>query len=310
MFNMKFFVTGGAGFIGRHLVYSLLEKNHEVTIYENFSNSSENNIKELLKKGALLIKGNLTNFSLLKKNLKDFDFVIHLAAKIDILESLKHPEITNKINVEGTINLLRICIENNILNVIGASSAAIYGDPETIPVTEETIPNPVSPYGADKIAMEFYLRAFANAFNLNTVSLRFFNVYGKGQSNAYAGVITKFLERIKANKPLEIFGDGSSTRDYVFIDDLVQGILKAIKNIQGKKGSTYNLASGKSTSVNELADLMLKISGKKLEIIHKPPRKGDLLFSEVLISKAKNELKYNPKFNLESGLSRFLEEMK
>jgi len=307
---MKFFVTGGAGFIGRHLVYSLLEKNHEVTIYENFSNSSENNIKKLLQKGALLIQGNLTDFSLLKKNLKDFDFVIHLAAKIDILESLKHPEITNKINVGGTINLLRICIENNILNVIGASSAAIYGDPETIPVTEETIPNPVSPYGADKIAMEFYLRAFANAFNLNTVSLRFFNVYGKGQSNAYAGVITKFLERIKANKPLEIFGDGSNTRDYVFIDDLVQGILKAIKNIQGKKGSAYNLASGKSTSVNELADLMLKISGKKLEVIHKPPRKGDLLFSETSISKAKNELKYSPTFNLESGLSKFLEEMK
>ncbi len=306
---MKFFITGGAGFIGRHLIKSLLKNNHEVTIYEDFSNSDKNNIKNICKQGALLINGNLTDYALLEKNLKGFDFVIHLAAKIDILESIHNPEITNQINVEGTINVLRACVTNNIQNIIGASSAAIYGNPETIPVTEETIPNPVSPYGADKISMEFYLRAFANAFDLNTISLRFFNVYGKGQSNAYAGVITKFMEKITSEKPLEIFGDGSNTRDYIFIDDLIHGILQAIKNIQGNKGTTYNIASGKSTSINELAALMLKISRKKLEIVHKSPRSGDLLFSEVLISKAKNELKYYPKFDLESGLSKLLEEM-
>jgi UDP-glucose 4-epimerase len=306
---MKFFVTGGAGFIGRHLVTSLIKDNNEVIIYEDFSNSVENNIKKICNDGALLIKGDLTDFSFLEKNLKDCDFVIHLAAKIDILESLNQPEITNKVNVQGTINVLRACIKNNIQNVIGASSAAIYGNPATIPVTEETIPNPVSPYGADKIAMEFYLRSFANAFDLNTISLRFFNVYGKGQSNAYAGVITKFLQKIKSNESLEIFGDGNNTRDYVYIEDLVNGILQAIKNIQGQKGTMYNLASGKSTSINELADLMLKISDKRLEIIHKSPRPGDLLFSEVLISKARNELKYNPQFNLESGLTKLLVEM-
>ena len=306
---MKFFVTGGAGFIGKHLIKSLLKNNHQVTIYEDFSNSNENDIKDICKDGALLIIGSLTDYGLLEKKLKDFDFVIHLAAKIDILESIDNPEITNKINVEGTINILRACVKNNIQNIIAASSAAVYGNTKIIPVTEDSILNPVSPYGADKISMEFYIRAFANTFNLNAISLRFFNVYGKGQSNAYAGVITKFLQNIKSKTPLEIFGDGKNTRDYVFIDDLIHGILQAIKNIQGQKGTIYNLASGTSTSVNDLALLMLKISKKNLEIIHKLSRPGDLLFSEVLLLKAKNELNYNPKFNLESGLTKLFEEM-
>ena len=306
---MKFFVTGGAGFIGRHLIKFLLKNSHQVTIYEDFSNSDENDIKDICKDGALLIIGSLTDYGLLEKKLKGFDFVIHLAAKIDILESIDDPEITNKINVEGTINVLRACVKNNIKNIIAASSAAVYGNTKIIPVTEDSILNPVSPYGADKISMEFYLRAFSNTFNLNTISLRFFNVYGKGQSNAYAGVITKFLQNIKSKKPLEIFGDGNNTRDYVFIDDLIHGILQAIKNIQGQKGTVYNLASGTSTSVNDLAVLMLKISKKKLKIIHKLSRPGDLLFSEVLISKAQNELNYNPKFNLESGIIKLFEEM-
>ena len=305
---MKFLITGGAGFIGRHLCESLLENNHQVTIYEDFSNSNEENIKNICEHGALVIRGDLTNYLLLEKSLKGFDFVIHLAAKIDILESIQNPELTNKVNVEGTINVLRACHKNNVQNIIAASSAAIYGNPKTIPVNEDSVPNPVSPYGADKLSMEFYLRAFANVFNLNAISLRFFNVYGKGQSNAYAGVITKFLKNINHNEPLEIFGDGNNTRDYVFIDDLIHGIFQAIENIQGQRGTIYNLASGKSTSVNDLAILMLKISNKELEIIHTSPRSGDLLFSEVSITKAKNELQFSPKFNLESGLTRlFLE---
>ena len=306
---MKFFITGGAGFIGRHLIASLLENNHDVTIYEDFSNSSEDNIKNICEHGALVIHGDLRDYSLLEKSLKDFDFVIHLSAKIDILESITNPEITNKVNVQGTINILKACAKNNIQNIIAASSAAIYGNPKIIPVTEDSVPNPVSPYGADKLSMEFYLRAFSNMYNLNTISLRFFNVYGKGQSNAYAGVITKFLKNIERNEPIKILGNGNNTRDYVFIDDLIHGILQAIKNIQGQRGNIFNLASGKSTSVNDLAFLMLKISKKKLEIIHKSPRPGDLLFSEVLISKAKEELQYNPKFNLELGLTKLFQEM-
>ena len=262
---MKIFVTGGGGFIGRHLVNTLLDS-HDVTIYENFSNSNKNDLKFISKNLPDIIEGDLSNYELLKQSIHDFDLVIHLAAKIDISESLKHPEISNAVNVQGTINLLKACVESKVQNIIGASSAAVYGNPDTIPVTEETIPNPVSPYGADKLSMEFYLRAFANAYDMNCVSLRFFNVFGKGQSNEYAGVITKFMKNLSNNEPLIIFGDGENTRDYIYIDDLVQGIIDTILNIEGKKGEIYNLGSGTSVSVNELAKKMIKISQKILKL--------------------------------------------
>jgi len=303
---MKIFVTGGGGFIGRHLVKSLLDS-HQVTIYENFSNSDRSNLDFISNKSFNIIEGDLSNYELLKRSLHDFDLVIHLAAKIDISESLKHPEISNLVNVQGTINLLKACVESNVKNIIGASSAAVYGNPDHIPVTEETIPNPVSPYGADKLSMEFYLRAFANAYDMNSVSLRFFNVFGEGQSNEYAGVITKFMKNLSNNEPLIIFGNGENTRDYIYIDDLVQGIIHTILNIEGKKGEIYNLGSGTSVSVNELAKKMIKISQKDIEIIHTSPRKGDLLFSEVSISKAIKDLNYSPKFDLDHGLSKLIE---
>ena len=184
----------------------------------------------------------------------------------------------------------------------------IYGDPKIIPVSEKTIPNPISPYGADKLSMEYYVKAFSNSFNLNSISLRFFNVYGTGQSNSYSGVITKFMQKIENEQPLIIFGDGKNTRDFVYIDDLIQGIQKSLKRVKGKRGDTYNIASGKSHSINELANTLLSIYGKKLRLIHKSSRKGDLRFSKTSISLAKNELNYKPKFNLKNGLSRMLSE--
>jgi len=305
---MKILVTGGAGFIGRHLIRTLLKGKNEITIYENFSNSSPSDIADIKKNGVKVIKGDLTNFQLLKKSLNDIDNVIHLAANIDISESIKHPEKSHQTNVIGSMNLLRASVENGVSGIVGASSAAVYGDPLQIPVNEKTIPNPVSPYGADKLAMEFYFKAFANTYDLNCISLRFFNVYGKGQSNSYAGVITKFMEKIENNQKLIIFGDGKNTRDFVYIDDLVQGIEKAIKKISHKKGDVYNIASGHSYSVSELAKIMLSLYGKKLGIAHKSPRKGDLLFSKTSISKAKKDLNFSPKFNLKTGLRKMLNE--
>jgi UDP-glucose 4-epimerase len=305
---MKILVTGGAGFIGRHLVRSLLKGKNEIIIYENFSNSTQNEIKGIKKNSVKIIKGDLTNFQLLKNSLKDVDNVIHLAANIDILESIKHPEKSHETNVIGSMNLLRASVINGVSGLVGASSAAIYGDPKTIPVNEKTVPNPVSPYGADKLSMEYYIKAFSNTYNLNSVSLRFFNVYGIGQSNSYAGVITKFMKKIQNNEPLTIFGDGKNTRDYVYIDDLIQGIEKSLKKIKGKRGDTYNIASGRSYSVTELSKILLSLYGKKLKIIYKSPRKGDLRFSKTSISLAKKELNYMPKYNLENGLSKMLDE--
>ena len=302
---MKIFVTGGSGFIGKHLIRKL-QNEHELIIYENFSNSSEEDFLNLLKNNISLIKGDMTNFSLLKKSLMNVDLVIHLAAKIDILESITHPNDTHKINVEGSLNILRCCVENNIKNFISASSAAVYGNPTKLPVSEKTIPNPVSPYGAEKLSLEFYVKAFANAYDMNCISLRFFNVYGKGQSNEYAGVITKFMEKIHSNLPLTIFGNGENTRDFIHIDDLVDGIVKSISNIDGKKGNVYNLASGVSTSVKELAELMILISKKNLKLNFIDSRPGDLLHSLASIELAKKELGFEPKISLEDGLTVFM----
>jgi len=304
---MKIFVTGGSGFIGKYLIRKL-QNEHELIIYENFSNSSEEDFLNLLKNNVSLIKGDMTNFSLLKKSLMKVDLVIHLAAKIDILESITHPNDTHKINVEGSLNILRCCVENNIKNFISASSAAVYGNPTEIPVSEKTVPNPVSPYGAEKLSLEFYAKAFANAYDMNCISLRFFNVYGKGQSNEYAGVITKFMEKIHSNQPLTIFGNGENTRDFIHIDDLVDGIVKSISNIDGKKGNVYNLASGVSTSVKELAELMILISKKNLKLNFIDSRPGDLLHSLALIELAKKELGFEPKISLEDGLTLFMKE--
>ena len=302
---MKIFVTGGAGFIGKNLVKKLAPK-HELIIYENFSNIAEEDFSKLLQANTSLIKGDMTDYSLLKKSLRGVDLVIHLAAKIDISETIMHPEITHKTNVEGSLNLLRSCVENNVKNFIASSSAAIYGNPITIPVTEQTVPNPVSPYGAEKLCLEFYARSFSNAFDMNCISLRFFNVYGKGQSNAYAGVITKFINQIRKNQPLTIFGNGENTRDYIHVDDLVDGIIKSISRIQGKKGEVYNLASGKSISVKDLAELMVSVSKKDLDLHYTDPRDGDLLHSAASIKLAKDELEFQPKISLEKGLSNLI----
>ena len=203
-----------------------------------------------------------------------------------------------------SVNLLRACVKRKIVNVIAASSAAVYGDPKDLPLSENSQTLPISPYGASKIAMENYMQAFSHSYDLNCISLRLFNVYGKGHSDAYAGVITKFMERIAKNKPLEIFGDGSNTRDFVSVYDVIQSIQNALAKVDGKKGNFYNIGSGKYATIKDLAKLMISISGKSLSIEYKKPRKGDILHSQTSIGLAKRELGYNPKITLKDGLER------
>lgn len=300
--NMKIFVTGGAGFIGRHLVDSLLKGKNEVTIYDNFKNSSEEKISPLLKKGALLVKGDITNYNSLLNALFGFDYVIHLASEIDVQESIKSPVHTNHVNVGGTVNLLQACVVQKVKNVVAASSAAVFGNPKDLPLSENSPTVPISPYGASKLAVEHYMQAFSHFSDLNCITLRFFNVYGKGQTAAYAGVITKFMERIAENESPIIFGDGSNTRNFVSVDDVVESIQNAMVKINNKKGNFYNIGSGESTTIEELAKLMISISGKKLSIKHTEPKHGDINHSQTSIALAKKELGYNPKVRLEDGL--------
>ena len=304
---MKVFVTGGAGFIGSALVKSLLEKNHSVTIFDNFSNSSEENVSTLLNKGASLVQGDVRNFEDIEKALNDSDLVIHLAAQISVEESIKKPELTRSINVEGTKNLLRACVAKKVNKIILASSAAVYGQPKELPLTESSPISPISPYGQSKVEMEKLLEEFSKNYGLNGISLRFFNIYGKGQTDEYAGVITKFMKNISENKPLIIFGDGSNTRDFISIFDVVDSIFSAIEKIEGKKGNYYNVATGNFISIKELAELMLSISDKNLDIKYEPPKKGDILHSQTSINLLQKELGFYPKIKLRDGLKKLLE---
>lgn len=292
---MKILVTGGAGFIGRHLVDYLLY-NHHVTIYDNLSNSSKEKITPLIQKGAKFIKGDILDFNLLSESSK-VDIIIHLAAKSDVVDSIINPEITNDTNVNGTINVLKCCIQNKIRKIIFASSAAVYGNCN-LPITEKSTTNPTSPYGISKLSAEHKIKKDASEFGFSAVCLRLFNVYGKGQNDQYSGVISKFLKNIREDKPLVIYGDGTQTRDFVSVNDVVEAFSCAIS----AKSETYNIASGRSISVNDLAKMMLEISGKNLEIIYKKEKAGEIKFSQCDISLSQKQLGFNPKIDLKKGL--------
>ncbi|MCH8859986.1 MAG: SDR family NAD(P)-dependent oxidoreductase [Thaumarchaeota archaeon] len=306
---MKIFVTGGAGFIGRHCVKSFLEKNYQVTIFDNFSNSSEDIISDLLDDGAKLIKGDITRRDEVSNAISGHDIVIHLAAKINVEDSIKFPKETLMTNVDGAINVLNACVKHDVKNIIAASSAAVYGETQNLPISENNKTNPSSLYGESKLKMEEYIQSFSKKHNINSIILRIFNVYGKGQSPEYAGVITKFLNKISKNQPLEIFGDGLQTRDFVSIQDVVESIYCAISKIEGKRGIIFNIGNGKSVSINELAKHMISISNKNLDIKYREEKKDEIRFSQADISLAKKVLNYNPKTGFEDGIKNLMKSM-
>jgi len=294
---MKILVTGGAGFIGKYLVRSLLKNDNSITIFDNASNSTKDSISSLVDIGAKVIEGDIAKPLEILNAVKDQDVVIHLAAKISVPESIKNPAETFQVNVDGTRNVFTACEKNHVKKLIVSSSAAVYGESSSdVKSTEESKTNPISPYGESKVRMEEEIREFELKHDIDCIILRFFNIYGIGQSSEYAGVITKFMEKIKQGKPLEIFGDGLQTRDFVAIDDVINSIHNAISS---DKSGTYNIASGKTTTVKELAELMVSISGKRLEIQYTAGLKGDIRNSQADISLAKKNIGYSPKFKLD-----------
>ena len=298
---MKFLVTGGAGFIGKHLIVELLRDDHNITIFDNFSSSSKNDVVHLLENGVNLVTGDILDYDLLLKSMSNYDFVIHLAAQTSVEQSIVDPETTIDINVEGTVNVLKSCVKTNVKGLISTSTAAVYGSSPT-PISETSQPNPISSYGASKLVTEYNLQAFSRFFGLNCISLRLFNVYGNGQSTD-AGVIRKFLKNISEKIPLEIFGDGTQTRDFVHISDVIQAFYCAIRNIEAKRGEVYNIGSGSATSINELAALLLSGKGKDLQLIHKPALEGEIKDSKADISLAENDIGYSPQMSLSDGLA-------
>lgn len=300
---MKFFITGGAGFIGSALVDYFAKDRHVIVFDELKTNQKPSFLKN---HNVSIIKGDIRQKDL-HDNLNDVDLVIHLAAKISVQESISNPQESFSVNVEGTKNLLDACIKNDVKKIITASTAAVYGYCKKLPISENDPISPISPYGQSKLEMENLLKSYSQKYDLDSIILRPFNVYGPGQSSEYAGVISKFIENIKQRKPLVIYGDGSFTRDFIHVDDVVDAFANAILHVKNKRGEIYNIASGHATSIKSVAEMLLEISGKKLDIVYKPQKHGDIPHSQANISKAKKELDFSPKTKLKDGLKNLLE---
>ena len=301
---MNILITGGAGFIGKHLAELLIKKGHKVTIFDNFSNSSIDSLKHLTTLGAKIIKGDIRKIAEIEYALKEQEIIIHLAAKISVEESIKNPSETFEINVNGTKNVILSAEKNNIKKIIFASSAAVYGETTKNKINENTKTNPISPYGESKLEMEQIVNKYCLNFKINYIILRFFNIYGKGQTKEYAGVISKFKNLIKQNKSLEIFGDGEQSRDFVSINDVINSIYGAISY---QKNGIFNIASGKNTTIKNLAETMIALSGKNIDIKFSPPKIGDIKFSQADIALATSNLGYTPKIELKEGLKDILQ---
>lgn len=302
-------VTGGAGFIGSHLVDRLLAEGFEVTVLDNFSSGRMRNIsrhKDLRK--FHLVQGDVRDVGVVKKVAEDVDAVFHEAALVDVALSMRNPLLFNDVNVLGTLNLLDAFLDSNVKRFIFASSAAVYGNSKPAKKSENMRLAPISPYGVSKLAAENYIRVFNEIYGLETVSLRYFNVYGprQGLASSYSGVITAFIGRLLNRQAPIIYGDGNQTRDFVHVDDVVSANMLALES-KNAVGEMFNVASGTAITVYELARILRRITdAERLEPIFTEQRPGDVRHCSGDISKAGDLLGYYPKIKLEDGLPKLV----
>jgi len=297
----KVVVTGGAGFIGSHLTEELARRGYYVIILDDLSTGRMENIAELLKKEDVeFIQGSITDLTLLHGLFQGVEYAFHQAALSRVPRSIEEPLTANEVNIKGTLNVLMAARENRVRKVVYASSSSVYGDALALPQREDMPPDPLSPYAVTKLAGEYYCNIFRLIYGLSTVCLRYFNVYGSRQDpqSQYAAAVPAFTERISQNLPPVIFGDGERSRDFTFIQDVVQAnILAAVNNAEG----VYNIGSGTSVTINQLAKAILNLMQKDLKPIHEEPRPGDPRHTLADISKARG-FDYEPKWTLEDGL--------
>lgn len=300
-------VTGGAGFIGSHIVDRLVDNGCWVRVVDNLSTGKLENISGHLESGKVdFVEGDVRDASVVKKSVEDVDVVVHLAAVISVPFSVENPDFTFDVNVKGTMNLLRACAEAKVGKLVFISSCAVYGEPKFLPVTEEHPANPISPYAESKLAAEKFCVGFHEKQLLRSVVLRLFNVYGPRQGvNDYCGVITRFIDQGRQGSPLVIYGDGWQTRDFVNIRDVVQAVSGAIER-EYAEGKVFNIGSGVPTSVNELAETLLESAKLDSQILHEEPRLGEIRHSYADISKAEKLLLYRPTVSLRDGLRALL----
>ena len=305
----KILVTGGAGFIGSHLVDRLMKEGYEVVILDNFFSGDIENIKNHLESEMLyLVKGDVRSSDNVKEAVRNVDAVFHLAAIVSVPLSIENPLLVNDVNVTGTLNLLEASLKADVKRFIYASSCAVYGGVDRLPIDERCPTNPLSPYAVSKLAAECYCKIFCDNYGLDTLCLRYFNVYGLRQTgDSYSGVITQFIDRLKQRKPPIIYGDGQQTRDFVHVKDIVEANMLAL-NCQLGAGEMINVGTAKSTTINELANFLIEFFGQAhLRPVYRAPREGDIRNSYADIGKAEKMLGYRPKITVKKGIRMLLE---
>ncbi len=310
----KYLVTGGAGFIGSNIVEKLLEEGDDVRVLDNFSSGKEENLahaKEIAENRLFIMRGDIRDKETCLKACEGMDYVLHQAALRSVPKSMKDPESYNDVNISGTLNMLQAASKKIVKRFVFASSSSVYGDVAKFPEKEDFLPALISPYALSKLAGEYYCRIFSEFFNVETVCLRYFNVFGPKQAldDEYAVVIPKFIHCILCDQAPPIFGTGKQSRDFTYIDNVVQANILAATT-PGVKHNVFNVANGKDNTVLELVSYLNKILGKNVKPQFLSVRAGDVLRTCADISKIKKVLKFNPSVDFKEGLRRTVDYFK
>ena len=299
----RYVVTGGAGFIGSHIVEELLKRGENVRVVDNLSTGKIENIRDFLNKIDFL-EIDLRDINKVREDVEGVDYILHQAAIPSVPRSIIDPISSNSANVDGTLNLLFAAKEAGVKRVVIASSSSVYGDSQILPKSEEFTPNPISPYAVTKLVEELYARVFYQIYRLETVSLRYFNVFGPRQdpTSQYAAVIPRFITRMLRGEPPVIFGDGEQSRDFTYVKNVVEANLLASISDKVGHGEVINIACGESITLNQLVDRIDEILGTNIKPIYTEPRPGDVRHSLASINRAKELLGYTVKVSFLDGL--------
>ena len=298
---MRFVVTGGAGFVGSHLVKLLVKNGHKITVIDNLHTGKKENLDEVKDKIEFL-NIDIQDYDSMEKNMKDIDGVFHQAALTVVQDSFTRPEEYFDVNVHGTENIFKLANENKF-KVVYASSSSVYGHKLETPITEDAERSPINPYGKTKLEAEHLAEKYSK-LNTEIIGLRYFNIFGKGQTLDYAGVITKFLHRINEGKAPIVFGNGSQIRDFIHVSDVAKANLMAMNS--NCSNLIVNIATGNTTSILELANMMINASGLKIDPIFAEALEGDIEKSHADISQAKEYFNWEPKIELRDWLMEIL----
>ncbi|MCX5799843.1 MAG: SDR family oxidoreductase [Candidatus Eisenbacteria bacterium] len=306
----RYLVTGGAGFIGSHIVERLLKEGLDVTVIDDLSTGKEENIEAVIGasqgKGRLeVVRGDIRDEATVRKALQGVKYVFHEAALCSVQRSVVDPVPTNSVNVGGTLLLLKVARESGVKRLVYASSSSAYGNGAGLPNREEMRPNPCSPYALSKFTAEEYCRVFSSVYGLETVSLRYFNVFGPRQdpNSEYAAVIPIFMSLVLSGGTPVVFGDGEQSRDFTFVDDVVEANLLACRK-EGISGRTYNIARGNRKTLNELVETIGRISGLAVKARYAEPRAAEVRHSEAATERAERELSFKAAVSFEEGLRK------